>query len=376
MQPEIFIRFLRQPTQAGAALLEWLVAIPIVLLVGMGALQWALVLQAKHAVDFAAEQAVRYAVRDYGRGEAINAGLAAGLQPFWLLPAANLANARLSQGLNAGWVSWRRIHPASDVFSDFAEPARTRAGDLLAGDSELPNDNLRYRSQQVGRQSGISVQAANRLSVEFSYGIELSAPLINALIVRVMEIVDGCRPSDPLLIINTSLGQADPGARRSWTCGMYRAPAVVGGSPVWRLPVRVRAERWMQSPLRQSSAVNSASADGQTTVVPVIAPVATISGPDVLSPPPSGRPPVVGGNRQIGPGVSSDTDGRHTNPPGNNTGPPGDNPGDINARNPNFSNGGDNGSGVNGANNASRPRSALDRLSGRDSVDQPGQCHS
>jgi|GEM_PF-5595770 len=70
--------------QTGVAIIEWLVATPMCMIVGLGALQWALVLQARHGLDYAVEQGARYAAVEYGRGEAINKGLAKGLQPFWL----------------------------------------------------------------------------------------------------------------------------------------------------------------------------------------------------------------------------------------------------------------------------------------------------
>ena len=145
----------------GAAVIEWLVAIPVVLLVGLGVTQWALVFQARQALHYAAGQAVRYAVREHGYGRAVNAGLASGLSPFWLMPAPQ-AETRLATARSTGWLWWERTHPGASIFADFAQPARTRAGDLIGGDVEVPNDSLRYRSSQPGASSGISVQDANR----------------------------------------------------------------------------------------------------------------------------------------------------------------------------------------------------------------------
>lgn len=283
----------------GAAVIEWLVAVPVVLLVGLGVTQWALVIQARQALHYAAGQAVRHAVRDHGYGAAINAGLASGLSPFWLVPTAQ-AEARLATGLSEGWLWWERTHPDTSVFVDFAEPARNRAGDPIAGDIEIPNDSLRYRSRQAGARSGVSIQDANRFQLELTYGVVLSVPLINALTVRVMEILDGCREPDNLLLVTTRLGRPEEITPRPWTCGLYRLPEQAGGAARWRLPVTVRAEGWMHSALRRSAAANSNSRDGEATVGLAYQPPPVVAGPDVFSAPPpapaAGSSPGARGN--------------------------------------------------------------------------------
>ncbi len=298
-------------SQSGVAMLEWLVATPLCMIVGLGALQWALVLQARHGLDYAVEQGARYAAVQYGRGEAINKGLAKGLQPFWLSRVPQEAQIRLKSALSAGWLSWRRISPGPEAFADFAQPARTKSGLPIRGDKHIPNDNLRYRSEVRGAQSKLSVQDANRILIEMRYGIPLKVPVVNGFIVRVMEIVDGCKPPEALLLSMIRLGEPKLIAKRAWTCPMYRAPDTAGGRSVWRLPVRVRAERWMQSPLRQSSSADSKYADKGGTAVPVVAPIAR-RGPDVLTGPPPSPPGLSPAPSPLpGPGP-----GRPTHPPG------------------------------------------------------------
>ena len=251
----------------------------------MGAIQWALVIQAKQALHYAAAQGVRHAVREHGYGQAVNEGLARGFAPFWLLTPP-VADDHLARGIATGWVAWEREHPDASVFTDHGEMARTVTGDPIPAALEVPNDSLRYRDSTAGAVSGKSVQQANRYQLVMTYGVELSVPVINALTVRVMEMIDGCRATDWLQLVVNHLGQADRQTTRQWTCGFYRMPELPGGSAVWRLPVRVRAEGWMQSALRSDAAINSASQDGQAAVALANRPAAAVTGPDVFSGPP------------------------------------------------------------------------------------------
>jgi|GEM_PF-6916553 len=147
----------------------------------------------------------------------------------------------------------------------------------------------------------MSVQDANRVLIELTYGIPLKVPVVGGFIVRVMEIVDGCETSEELMFSTTRLGKPTLGDKRAWTCSIYRAPDTVGGKPVWRLPVRVRAERWMQSPLRRSSAVNSRVADSGGTAIVVVPPGPRNRDNDVLRGPPPTPPSPPGHSPRPGP---------------------------------------------------------------------------
>lgn len=70
-------------TTRGTAFVETLVAVPIVLLLGLGALQWALLLHARTAVEYALLEVARAGSVAQARPDAIEAGLARGLMPFW-----------------------------------------------------------------------------------------------------------------------------------------------------------------------------------------------------------------------------------------------------------------------------------------------------
>ncbi|MFK7962861.1 MAG: TadE/TadG family type IV pilus assembly protein [Burkholderiaceae bacterium] len=242
----------------GVAIIEWLVAIPIVLMIGLLSLQWAIIWQARHAAEYAAFLAARASATERGDAQSLERGMAEGLGPWWGISQTPQQVARLAEGLQAGWLAWERVWPPPTVFQDFAEQAIDAHGRPVSGARELPNDNLRFRSDAAGARSGVNVQEANRIAVQLTLGVPLQVPLVSALIVKVMQRLDDCSAAQPLQLVATRFGTPDasPDARQ-WACAVYRAPDKPGGPPGWRLPVRVVASARMHSPLRVSAKTRS-----------------------------------------------------------------------------------------------------------------------
>ena len=267
----------------GVSAIETLLAAPIVLLLGLAVLQWALVFHGHTAVLRAATEGARAGSVDHALAEAIERGLARGLAP-WLHgssdPADHLANlaltrAHLAAGKAAGWVSWRQLSPTQESFSDWAEPARDADGELVIGLLEIPNDNLTMRAQSmsptsgsvasrgsepIGAASGQTLADANLLKIEFIYGVPVSVPIIGRVAAWVMRSVDGCRVGGARVLGAVNLGVPAPSANpRAWACAYYDAIDETGAlRPRW--PVRVSATVRMQSPARSAAQ----AAAGQT----------------------------------------------------------------------------------------------------------------
>lgn len=274
----------------GFSALETLLAVPIVLLLGLAALQWALVFHGRHAVAHAAIEAGRAGSVDHGSDEAILRGLIRGLTP-WLYGASgpedhlvNLARTRahLALGAAAGWAAWERLAPTPSSFEDWGEPARDANGDEIAGLVEIPNDNLALREgarvpasgvsgtrngEPVGTASGQTLADANLLKVEFVYGVPLTVPLIGRLSAWIMTNVDGCTatPASRRVLGTVDLGVPTSTAARAWTCAHYAA-VDERGNPRPRWPVRASATIRMQSPARNAAASDTPPAStGPTT---------------------------------------------------------------------------------------------------------------
>lgn len=263
--------------QRGTAFVETLLALPIVLLLGLGALQWALLFHARTALEYALLEAARAGSVAQARPDAIEAGLGRGLMPFWFgvdatrpWPVAVGASAvQLRQGLAAGWVAWRQLAPTIDSFGDWGEPARDAAGYPVPGLVEIPNDSLQWSSlrhpaggvaglrgdEPIGARSQQTLTDANLLKLELRYGVPMTVPLVGRIAVWVMRIVDGCAAPSARRLGAVDLGTPSPSpaaAPRAWTCAMYLAPDA-SGTPVPRWPVRASTTIRMQSPARRSA---------------------------------------------------------------------------------------------------------------------------
>jgi hypothetical protein len=306
----------------GAAFVESLLAVPIVLLLGLGALQWALLLHARTAVEFALVEAARAGSVGQARPEAIEAGLARGMMPYWQgldapgewASTVAAAGLRLREGQAAGWIVWRQLSPTIESFGDWGEPARDTSGYPMPGTIEIPNDNLQWADlrqpasgvaamrgdEPIGARSEQTLNDANVLALELRYGVPMTVPLVGRIAVWLMRILDGCAAPSGLTLGTVDLGTPAVSATpRAWACTMYLAPDA-SGNAVPRWPVLAGASMRMQSPARRSamtpartqSAVRGAASftaqpgsAGPGGALPVSSepsafPIATVGGPE------------------------------------------------------------------------------------------------
>jgi len=258
--------------QRGLGALEFLLALPILLFVGLGALQFGLVFQAKHALNVALIEAARAGSVAHADPEAVRAGLARGLLP-WLYGASDLgeyalnlarSRAHVIEGELLGWIRLEQLSPTAASFEDWSEPARDANGERIAGFREIPNDNLASRAARtlpargaageragapIGSASGQTLADANLLQLRLDYGVPLAVPVVGRLVAWTLRARDGCAAPAPrqygLLAMDAPLPSGLP---RLWSCRMYGA---ADGHRA-RLPVRSSATIRMQSPARHA----------------------------------------------------------------------------------------------------------------------------
>jgi TadE-like protein len=263
----------RPNVERGSAMFETLIAAPIVLLLGLSVLQWALVFHARTAVSYALQEAARAGSVANAETPAIESGLARGLVPY-LIGAPDAAGyaaslvksvAHVAAGRAGGWIVLNRIAPTRQSFEDWAEPGRDDDGNILAGEREIPNDNLTFRiatkqpatgvagfrgDEPIGIASGQTLSDANLLKIELIYGVPMSVPLVGRIAIWMMKIIDGCQKPGARHLGLIDLGTPVP-TPRTWTCPFYDALDEVGRqSPRW--PVKLSATVRMQSPARSA----------------------------------------------------------------------------------------------------------------------------
>ena len=252
----------------GISMVESLIALPLLFIVGLGAVQFALVMHARQALNFALIEAARAGSVGHAETNAIRSGLSRGLVP-WLYGAndlgeyaLNLARAavHIRQGEAIGWIQLAQLSPTNASFDDWAVPARDANGGLLADVREIPNDNLVARAEAsgapvVGAASGQTLADANLLRLRLDYGVPLVVPVVGRLISSAMRVWNGCEIGSPKRIglIRLDAPQVNLGPR-PFPCAMYgsgiaTASGVAADTP--RLPMSLVATIRMQSPARQ-----------------------------------------------------------------------------------------------------------------------------
>ena len=257
----------------GSAAIEWLAAAPIVLLLGLGVLQWGLVFFSRSSLEYALTQAAREGAQGNALVANIESGLARGLIAYWglgapgqsldlALPSALL---RVNAEKATGALVWRQISPTDESFTDWSVPARDAMGEVIASVVEIPNDALQYRKQTVGASSGQTLKDANLLKLEMRYGIALNVPLIAPLAVRIMEQINGCPGASTNGVIlgtvrMTAASATEKSAGTAWPCTFYRAKDANGVDQL-RWPVQSIAMVRMQTPARKTGAIASRKED-------------------------------------------------------------------------------------------------------------------
>jgi len=165
----------------GAAIVEAIIALPILLIVILAAIQFGLIYQAKATLNHASLQAARAGAVSNASADAIRGGLARGLLPLFSprhsSEAAAAATARIDAQLLTD-ARLRILNPTREAFADFAED--------VDGQREIPNDRLHARSTTEGSASGLNVQDANVLKLEVTYGYRLQVPIVNWFISKIL----------------------------------------------------------------------------------------------------------------------------------------------------------------------------------------------
>lgn len=169
----------------GAAMVEFqVVALLALLPMCLGALQVALLLMENHHLDHAAFLAARHGAVRNGDLDEVRRAYAGAVTTLFIgsdtpLDSANvvsrvaLARAAATADVSA-FARVRILSPTAAASADFSQ---RRGGQLV-----IPNDALEHRPTSPGVRSGMSIQQANLLKIEFVHCRPLVVPLAGALL--------------------------------------------------------------------------------------------------------------------------------------------------------------------------------------------------
>lgn len=176
--------------QRGITLVEFAIVFPVATLFVLGLVQTGLVYMAKLNLNHASFMAARVGATHHASEKVMREAVIRGLSPFYqdstnTNDLTRLAKAYLaSQKDNIPLVPWAArveiLNPSPDAFTDFGvRDPRTRA-------TYIPNDNLEWRSLDLGSRSKMNIRDANLLKIRVTYGYELKVPLVAGMLSRVM----------------------------------------------------------------------------------------------------------------------------------------------------------------------------------------------
>ena len=165
----------------GQSMVELLVILQAMLLLIMGAIQFALIYHAKITLNYAAYEAVRAGSLNNADYEAIQEGFARGLAPLYSyatdddeqIDAYQDARDKILEEFDSSdqLIRIERLSPQSNDFTDFA-----------LSDGNIPNDNLRYRTSDTGLTGHRNIQDANLLHLRITYWYPLYVPMVDSVI--------------------------------------------------------------------------------------------------------------------------------------------------------------------------------------------------
>jgi len=181
-------------SEAGAGAVEFLISIPLIILLILGTLQASLLYQSRLQLEVAAQEAARAGALHGGDIDAMRTALARGLTPLYThgQDAAALAKARLAAEAAARLADIEILSPTVEALHDFKEFGRLPPDDgtgqsLTPGGNwgwGIPESHLGYRKTNLGAESGIRVQDAGLLKIRVTYHAPLIMPFIDRLLAR------------------------------------------------------------------------------------------------------------------------------------------------------------------------------------------------
>ena len=242
---------------AGQAMTEFLIVVPVMLLLVLGILQFALIYQAKITLNYAAFETARAGSLNNGSRDAMNLAFASSMAPlytssyytfsddkcenkFTALNTNNLggkrvmgtnldtvtkANAnkfdpddvicarrKVQQQITNGEANITVVNPSAASFSDY--------GVKIDGKVTIPNDNLMYRNASISNSSSSlqTIQDANLLKVHIGYCYELVVPFVNKMIWMMHRYSRGAAPPPNMPQINPNSFFGPPAGGFAQSC--------------------------------------------------------------------------------------------------------------------------------------------------------------
>jgi hypothetical protein len=158
----------------------------------LGTLQAALLMVENHHLDHAAFLAARHGAVSHGNLDQVKRAYAQAITPLFVDSARPLDRNNVVSRVAVAYAAATADITAYARVRLLAPDAEARADFAIgrSGEQVIPNDALEFRSMAPGRRSGISLQQANVLRIEFSHCRPLVVPFAGPLLLGTLRKLD------------------------------------------------------------------------------------------------------------------------------------------------------------------------------------------
>ena len=183
--------------QRGASMTEFIIVAPVLLLIGLALLQYALLFFTKNQVNHAGFMAVRAGSMHNATAESISAAYLRHLAPLYGVGSnpeeVVQAAARAAVDMQGNF-RLELINPTRASFDDFSEPALKEKHNTNA--RVLPNSSLALRNPSlIKANSGQNIFDANLLKVRITHGYRPGVPLVAKVFASGLQAADDGKDS-------------------------------------------------------------------------------------------------------------------------------------------------------------------------------------
>ena len=188
--------------QRGHAMTEFVIVIPVLILLIVGTIQIGLIYSAKVTLNYATFQSARLGATNNATYSALRRGLIRGLAPLYTT-SSDLDGIKtdIALGINSNaqrrdaksevdsYTKIIRLSPTVDAFASYSD--NTNAD----GTVQIPNDNLMFRPSNDSFD-GANLQDANLLKIRVQYCYKLMVPIVNRIIASLSQLNDNANVGD------------------------------------------------------------------------------------------------------------------------------------------------------------------------------------
>ena len=180
----------------GHAMTEFVIVIPVLILLIFGTLQIGLIYSAKVTLNYATFQSARLGATNNATYSSLRRGLIRGLAPLYT-ESSDMDGIKfdIAKGVDSdatrrdaksevdSYTRIIRVSPNSDAFTSYAYNVNAN------GTVEIPNDNLMYRPSNDDF-NGANLQDSNLLKIRVQYCYKLMVPIVNRIIASLSQLND------------------------------------------------------------------------------------------------------------------------------------------------------------------------------------------